>query len=312
MSKILRSENRRLAAFYYAFYNQRVDCNAIRHCSNMILQDPGVSFDDKKKRVATLLSIREDKTEILSRINTVQDLMLRADFLQDSVYTVISSFVVATGTEPENFQDAVAHAREFYDELVKHNLLVVSEAFYPHVSLYGLRRTDARTGIMRMEQLLQFFSERLNFHINSALAWWVTSSVFYSDSNEPERVVMLRDLLKKQRICHPENIAFSTLGILSRLPQALEIIVQQLQAVLNILKKTKGFGQLSVSRDELYYTAAMIIASTYLDEMKQNTGFTPEIAWFENIIIILYITNVITFGIEDRQTSVMFGGEFRV
>ena len=306
-----RGENGRLAAFYYALHNQPINCEAIKACIDMISANPNITSRVATFRIASFISLKSNPADELARIDTVYKLMSDAGFLSDSEFLDVAVFIIASGTEPENYRNAVLNARAFHNELKGNRIFQTSEAYYIYLALFGLTNMTPRAGIAHLEHLHQRICSTLNLRSDSDLALWSAESMFYSSIDDVERVKEIRDMSKRYKLYRAEFVAFPTLGMLSRIPQTPELLIQQVQGVQNYLIKQKGFGQLSVPRRELYTLAIMIIASAYLDNLKQKMGLTPELKSLENIILSTYYTMVLNINNHERQVSVIFTTKMR-
>ena len=83
-----------------------------------------------------------------------------------------------------------------------------------------------------------------------------------------DRVLVLRDTLRAQKIKLDKAYTLPVLGILALLPVEIETIARDIGKAQDTLRAKKGFGSLSVTTQELLLFAASIVASDYTESVK--------------------------------------------
>ena len=296
--QLLNRENGQISAFFYTFYNRRINCAAIRDNHNMIANHPDVRFFDTGSQVATLLSLYDNSAELLERINVVYSLLVeKAGFWHDSHYIGFTSYLIVTGTAPENYQNVVARTSDFYKGMVEKNF-GASEASYPYAALFGLSNIDVMYGLGQIEQLFQWYKTALKarnaLFIPSVRE--IAMILIFNDLVDRNRVIELKNTIKPARvlgikIAMWDAIFYDIVGILAQLPASASTLSQELDEVQKFLKTQKGFSQMFLSVHGRYLTSTSIIANAYLDEVKRN-GSVADIASFERMIITRQFTGM--------------------
>jgi hypothetical protein len=311
--RFLFGDKRRLAAFYLALYNKSINSEVIRNNHMMIASHEYDNFPDDAAQIATLLSIFDNSEDLFSRIVTVHKLMENAGFHRDSPYIGLAAYLIATGTDTGNFENAVTRAKDVYDRMGENeqsdnNSIIACESNYPYAALYGISKNDIKDGLEYTDQLFQWFKTALDERNQNFIpdVKELARTVLFNNMIDANRVVALRDTirlsLKLSKFQFKMMFPLSAIGILAQLPGDINTIAHELNVTQHFLRKQKGFSQLSTPKRELFLTSAMIVSSAYLDEIKFNTGTTPaNLVNLEGTIIETQFTHI--FGI----TQEMYG-----
>ena len=106
-----------------------------------------------------------------------------------------------------------------------------------------------------------------------------------SDDSISDRVLVLRDTLRVQKIKLDKAYTLPVLGILALLPVEIETIARDIGKAQDTLRAKKGFGSLSVTTQELLLFAASIVASDYTESVKDGVLTATLSTSISNIII---------------------------
>lgn len=290
--KCLRKENRRLAAFIYAFCNQNVDCLAIRNSYDVIANHPDVRFLDSRALVATLLSLKENSAELLGRINLVHDLMTDENFWWDSDYIGVACYLIATRTKPESIQAVVARMTAFYNGMKTNRRLYVDESYYGFMALLGLNLTDVASGLGRIEQLFESHKTQLTPREQSGEL--LALALVLNNKIDVNRVIALRRAFKKHKIRFLDRAVIPAIGIFAQLSaDANTLVLEVLETQKRIRKQIKFNIFAHGYAAELFFTSAMIVASGYLDKMQSDGA---DVTLLSDMIIWMQVRNLIKWS----------------
>ena len=276
---------KRLAALLYAQENKPIKTGSIQQCHALIKQNTGVFSTfrgDIALCVAALLSLSPNPQFLLDETLKVYDL-LKAIKFHSSDYLAIAACQIAAQTGPANYTNTVKRTRVFYDGMKARHFLRTGQDDYIFAAMLGLSDLDVTEGTDRIEQ----FYNRLKdvfWDKNSVQALSQVLVLAVSDDTAIGRVIALRDALRARNIKMDKSYTLPALGILALLPVEIGIIVRDIDDTQQTLRAQKGFGSLSVAKEELLIYAAGIVAGVYADTAK--TGIV-------NAALSTSITNII-------------------
>jgi len=289
---------RRLIAFVFALNNYGVDCNILRNKYD--IARPVASFPHGEVMVTPLSAIKTNNSDadfltLIGKINEVYEKMVKAGFLYDSHYISLASYFVATMTGSSNYDNAVARAREFYTEAIGSRGIDMYEEDFPLVALFGVSDMDINYTQEQVVQQWQFYSANLEKELMNAAMQLALTLVFNSSVDPNHAVALGSELIKitnRERMLQWTRIgAFPALGILAQLPVDIGTLIGEISHTQNLLWQQKGFSKMRVPNYEVQITAALIVASVYLDNMKQTPGICPSyLVHLENMIINVQYT----------------------
>lgn len=277
---------KRLSALFYAQENKPVDGEAIRQCHALIKENTGIFSTFRGNMalcVATLLSLSPNPQTLLSETLKVYDLLKNAK-LWASDYLVVAAYQIAAQTEPGNYQNVVNRTRAFYDGMKARHYFHTGQDDYIFSAMLGLSDLDITAGTERMEQIYHRLKDEF-WDKNSVQALSQVLVLGDSDDSTVNRVLSLRDLLKSQKIKMDKTYTLPTLGILTLLPVALEVVVRDIGEAQQLLRAQKGFGSLSITTQELLIFVAAVVAGEYAENVKTGVLTATISTSITNIII---------------------------
>ena len=281
----------RLAAFLYAQDSKSIDCDAIRECLNLIKSNTGVfsAFRDHKT-LATLLSFSDNSDVLFTNIKTVYDLLKTAKF-HTSDYLVISAYQIAVNSDPSQYSRVVTRAKAFYDEMKKRHRFLTGEDDYISAVMLALSGIDIDAGTERMGQIYNQFKSEFRAEKNSVQM--LSQVLVLGDKTEEttQRILELRDALKNQKLRLDTTYSLPLLGLLALSNVDVDTLVNDISDVQAYLREQKGFGKLSIDKEELLIYAAAILLTGYFKASDENL-ITPMLSASIIGIIIAEITMI--------------------
>ncbi len=260
---------RRLVALLYAQENKPVDCDAIRQCHDLIRSNASLFSTFRGNMalcIATMLSLKDDRTELFARAQTVYEMMKIVKF-RASDYLVVAAYQIAAYAQPEKDQHVVNRAREFYDGMKAHNFFLTGQDDYIFVAMLGLSNVNVQTGTERIEQLYRRFKPEF-WSENSVQSLAQVLVLSGDPDTAASRVLTLRDAFREQNLRLDKTYTLPTLGVLALLPVDINTLVQDVDETQALIRTQKGFGSLLVAKQELLLYAAAVVASVYAEDVK--------------------------------------------
>ena len=111
-----------------------------------------------------------------------------------------------------------------------------------------------------------------------------------------ERVLSLRCALKAQRIKIDKPYTMPVLGLLAILTADINEIVQSVVEAVQLMRLQKGFGVVSVTKQELLIFAAALVGSEYAERLKANSLASTLSSNIASIIIAQQAAMIINFA----------------
>ncbi|MCL2594710.1 MAG: hypothetical protein FWD83_04230 [Promicromonosporaceae bacterium] len=317
-----RVENRRLAAFFFAHFDRQADCEAIRAARWLV--ESHSNFANNGAFVAVLLAVHGGDVELLNRINVVRDLLVAAGFHGDSHYLGLACYLIATGTEPENYPHTAERTAAFYSGLAACENFDALESFYPYAALLGLSAQDVAGGVVYAQELRLWLWQSYILHFHAAKASEAEDTgplnpfglpalaIAASDGHGAERAVALLKALNNRKVWRPGFVVFSvillplmhTLGLLAQIPIDDATLARELRQMQRLLKRQRGFSQLTVGKHQFYVTNSSLVASAHCTELRQ-AGQAEAAARLSRLTLCTQFTGV--FGSWDEEMAKPMG-----
>lgn len=276
----------RLAALLYSTENKMADGEAIRASYELIKENTGLFSSFRGTSViciATLLSLTSDKERQLMNTLAVYDMLKDAKF-RASDYLVVAAYQIAAHSTPDQYLHTVERAKQFYDSMKAKHRFLTGQDDYIFAAMLGLSDIEVESGVERMEQLYTALKPEF-LSGNSVQALTQVLVLGETASEEAERVLALRDAFRAQDIRMDKEYTLSSLGVLSLLPGSREDIVNDVSETYQFLRTQKGFGNWSITKQELLLLSAALAAFKYVEDVRNGIITTMLSTSITNIVI---------------------------
>ena len=277
---------KRLAALLYAQADKKIDCEAIRQCHTLIKQNTGLFSTfrgDMALCIAALLSLSHNPHEVFEKTLRVYDL-LKGVRLHASDFLAVAAYQIASQADESEYENVVAQTRSFYDCMKAHHFFYTGADDYIFAAMLGLTGLPAEQETERIENIFNYLKNEF-WNKNSVQTLAQVLVLGKSESDMESRVLVLRDALREQKIKLDKTYTLPILGVLALLPAGIDTIVRDIDEVQAILREQKGFGPLSVSKQELLMFAASVVAGEYAQDIKNDVLTAVLSTSISNIII---------------------------
>jgi hypothetical protein len=277
---------KRWAALLYAAEDRVIDYDAIRE-SHTLIKENTSGFSSFRGNcvlsISTLLALHENRQDQLVETLRVYEMMKAAKF-RASDYLVVAAFQIAANTRMEDYGQVIERARAFYDGMKARHYFITGQNDYIYAAMLGLSNVEVESGLERMEQLYQEL--RPGFSSGDAVQALTQVLVL---SEEIERVKMnlldLREGFKRKGMRLDKQYTLPSLGVLSLLPADPENLVDEVVEMYEALRTKPGFGQWSVTKQELLLLASALISMGYVNHGKDGVLGTTISTSLTNIIM---------------------------
>lgn len=277
---------KRLAALLYSLEGKQIDCGSIRECRRFIKNNTGIFSmfrGNMSLYVATMLSLKNNREELLSNITFVYGMLKDVGFWA-SDYLAVAACQIAVNSKLQQYRQVVDRTKFFYDKLKAYHWVYTGRDDYVFASMLGLSNVDVETGTQCIERFYQQLKSE--FWSKNSVQALAQILLLGGESDEViNRVLSLRNALRSQNIKLDKTYTLSSLGVLALLPVDADTIAQDIKNVLKSLRAQKGFGFFSVSTQELLLFAVAIVASGYTKSMKNTAGIASISTSIAGIII---------------------------
>ena len=292
---------KRLAALLYALEDKPVDPAAIRASYELIKKNTGLlsAFrGNSAMTISALLSLKEDREKMLTDTLNVYH-MLKAHQFRASEYLVVAACQIAANTSEDKYIQIVERAKAFYEGIKEAHFFLTGHDDYIFAAMLGLSDVEVSTGLMRMDQLFNTFKPY--FHSGRGVQALTQVIVLCGENTDAEtRVLNLRDGFRRNGLRLDREYTLSTLGVLALLPADIDAIIHDVSEAYDFLRTQKGFGKLSVSKQELLLFSAALVAMEYVSDAKNGimasalmTSLTDIIIAQETVIAVAAATTAV-------------------
>lgn len=275
-----------LAALLYAQEGKMLDCEAIRQCHDLIKQNTNAFSTFRGNMalcVATLLSLSPNPQKVFSETLKVYDL-LKGERFYASDFLVIAAYQIAAQSDTSKHSNVTYRTRSFYEVMKARHFFYTGKDDYIFSAMLGLADLDVTAGTERIEQLYSRLKGEF-WDKNSIQTLAQVLVLGESDDSITNRVLVLRDKLRAYNIKLDKTYTLPILGVLALLPVEIDTIARDIAVAQDTLRAQKGFGPLSVTKQELLLFAASIVASNYAENVKDGVLTATLSTSISNIII---------------------------
>ena len=277
---------KQLAALLYALEGRPVDCDAIRNAQTQIKDNTGAFSAFRGSvalSIAALLSLSGNRETLFSDTLRVYELLKKTK-LRSSDFLVVAAYQIAAHGKPEEYPRIVERTRAFYEAMKEKHWFLTGEDDYIFAAMLGLSGMDVTDGAARMEQIFSRLKPEFRDK-NSVQALSQVLVLGENGPNTPERILVLRDALKAEKIKMDKTYTLPSLGVLALLPVDTETIVREIGEAQSFLREQKGFGSFSVDTQTLLLFSAALVASAHTENLKDSVLTASLATSILNIII---------------------------
>lgn len=277
---------KRLAALLYAAQDKVVDCDAIDDSCRIIKENTGLfsAFRGNSSFcIAAMLSLSSDKNLQFSNTLAAYDIMKKTGF-RASDCLVIAAYQIAANSEVYKFNQVAERAKTFYDGMKKEHYFITGQDDYIFAAMLGLSDINIEIGTERMKQLYNILKPEF-LSGNGVQALTQVLVLGEQTTEAADRVLALRDAFRKEGLRLDRTNTLSSLGVLSLLPADIETVINDVAQVYGFLRTQRGFGSLSISKEELLLLSSSFVAFRNVDDAKSNILTSAISTSITNIII---------------------------
>lgn len=278
---------KRLAALLYAAENKAVDIQAVHNGEKLIKENTGMfsSFRGNSfLSVAALLSLANSPDILLSDTLTTYDL-LKDERFKSSDYLAVAACFIAARAEAGRTGPAVIRAKAYFDGIKGEHRFITGPDDCLFAALFGLSGLDVQTGLERTESF--YNSLKHGFHgLNHIQSLAQVLALSGNETDLPARVRSLNDAFRAEGLKMGQGYAMASLGVLSLLPQNPGPMAREVRETCDYLRRQSGFGQWSVSKQELLLIASALYAFEAADGIGKNLMTATVSASIAGIVIM--------------------------
>jgi len=257
---------KRLVSLVYALDDKDIDLDKITYCHNLMKAETGIFSTFRGNLaiyVAAMLALDYDPykrfTDTLEAYN-----LLKGEKFWASDYLVASAYEVARWGGQKGLKNVAVRAMQFYRGLKANHRFHIGQDDYIFVVMLALSDIEVSDGVDRVKQIFmrlrpEFFSR------NSAL--YLAQMLVLSGKGEDsvDDVLHLNRMLKQQGIRLNKTYTLPSLGVLSMLDTDHSAMANAIDDTMAALRRIRGFGRFSVSKQELLMHVVAIVSSVYLN-----------------------------------------------
>ncbi len=260
-----------MVALTYAQEGKQIDCDAIKVCQDMMKQNTGIFSTfrgDMGLYIATLLSLTEDPQAVFRETLIVYDL-LKAERFRASDFLIVAAFQVASQSQKSDYARVIQRTRAFYDDMKAKHFFYTGADDYIFATMLGLGNLDVTASTARIEKIYDFLKNEF-WTKNSVQTLAQVLVLGESDDAGVDRVLVLRDAFRSEKIKLDKAYTLPILGILALLPVDSNSLIPEIDRAQAFLRNQKDFGSFSVSQQELLMLAASMVVNDFADKFKDD------------------------------------------
>ncbi len=258
---------KRFVALLYAQEGKAVDRDALKTCHTMIKQNTGAFSAFRSNlalALAALLALSTRPQTLFSDVLKVYDLLKRERF-RASDYLAVAAFQIAIQTKPLAYEPVVLRTRAFYQGMKDQHYFLTGQEDHVFAAMLGLSDLALEDGLAGIEGLYQRLKREFK-NKNSVQALAQVLVLGGSDERTLDRLLVLRDQFRAQKIKLDRPYTLPLLGIFAMLPQAIETLVSDFHDAQQQLRRYKGFGPWAITAQEQHLLLSSLLINRYAGE----------------------------------------------
>ncbi|MCL2510320.1 MAG: DUF4003 domain-containing protein [Methanomassiliicoccaceae archaeon] len=285
---------KRFAALLYALEGKPLDHNAVMNAYAAMKAAAGVLSVFRGNTsifIAAMSSLKGDPKVLFDRTSAVYDMMKDAGFWR-SDFLAVAAYTVAANAEPKDYQATVDRMRTFYEGMKAQRWLFTGADDNIFAAMLALSGVDPKEGVERIGQFYILLGPGF-LAKNSVLMLSQILVACEMPVQTADRVIALRDAFRERKIPLDRAYTLPLLGILAMLPVDVNTVVQDITEAQTHLREQKGFGVLSVQKQELLLYAASIVVSGYAEDVESGIVTATTATSITNMIIAMQVAMVV-------------------
>jgi hypothetical protein len=287
--------DRRTAALIYAVKGKKMDRGKIEDCYAMLKKGAGILSPFRESTPlcnAALISLEKNPQEALDRALAVYDMLKEVKF-RSSPYLASAAIQIASAMQPVDYRSTVSRMRSFYDAMKAKSWLHTGADDYILAAMFAISGAIERSSVERIEKVYQRLSTEFKGKGSVLALAQVLALGWKTDEATVQRVIGLRDVLKKRRMSLARPFAVPILGILSQIDLPVDTIVQEARDVEIFLKAQTGEKSLGLSKVEIHMVATAMVATTFSKNMGSGLVTASVLTSMTNLIIATQVAFIV-------------------
>jgi hypothetical protein len=208
------------------------------------------------------LALEKNPQEALDRAFSVYEMMKEVKF-RSSPFLASAALRIAAGVQPVEYRSTVARMRSFYDAMKSKNWLHTGADDYILAAMFAMSGISEKTAMDRIQKLVDKLKSEFPGKGSVLSLAQVITLGGQADQAVVDRVLALRDVLKKRRMKLARPFIVPILGVLSQLNVNVDTIVQEARDVEIALKGQPGPETIVLSKTEVHMVATALAASAF-------------------------------------------------
>ncbi|GFZ30672.1 hypothetical protein CSC2_11980 [Clostridium zeae] len=216
-----------------------------------------------------LLSGEENYADSFSNVQDVYEHMKRSGF-RSSPYLPMAAYAIASSSEKTQWNKSIERMARFYDGMKKNHFWITSSDDYVYAAILATTDFNIEETLNKVENYYDVLSKDGFYKGNSLQTLSHILALSEGDVEENcRRTVALYKKLKGEK-CKLRYDALATLGLLALLSIDVDTLVSEIKEVYDYIHSVDGYGFWSLDTSNRTMIAASIVASHYIDNIKNG------------------------------------------
>ncbi len=289
---------KRMVALLFALNNKKLDIERLTYCYDLLKRK--VKWYSPFRGYihiinAGLLALEEKPEEFFNRILKIGD-DLKKEKIKASFYLSLLAYFIGKGTDIFNYSSTIRRIKTFFQGMKENHLFLTSSRDYVIAGLMAMTESDSTYTLRKAENYYQNLKKKVSINLLTTYILTFNEEPF----NLENKLLKINNKLNEKNIKLQKRHVTPALGLLALIPAEIDEIVKNVESVYQQLRKYKMFNNLLISKREVQFYSAIIVAWTYLvSEIEESLADN-----FKNLIIAVLIVSITAIAMEHNSNYV--------
>lgn len=258
-----------VAANVYTNAGIAADTEKMKECREILKQKKGAFSELRGMAELALLAkmaIDRNPEGFLDEVIGVYD-KIRKGKVFTSSYMVLCAMIICEQHKVGQADEVIKKMKVIMKKMEKEHPILTGSEDMPLATVMALMNADADDMITEMEACYDILKKKFPLHKDAVQGLCQVLSLSGSGTEEKcTKAAAIYDALKKKNVKYGKSTELAALGALVDLDLEVDEIADEIREVSELLKKHKGFGNLSLGKEYRAMFAALLVAQEYAEQ----------------------------------------------
>ncbi|MBR5419707.1 MAG: DUF4003 family protein [Lachnospiraceae bacterium] len=255
-----------VAASSYMYAGMKADTEKMKECRKILAGKQGMFSELRSTVELALLSkmaVDNNPEAYLDEVIGVYEKVKKGKIFS-SPYMVLSAMIIVDQHKVGQADEVIKKLNSIMNKMEKEHPILTGKEDMPLATIMALSPIDADKLIDEMEACFDILKKKFVFHKDAVQGLCQVLCISGSGSEDKcKKAADIFDALKKKGIKYGKSIELAALGALVDIDMDADAIATEIDECSDLLKKHKGFGNLSLGKEYRAMFSALLVAEEY-------------------------------------------------